>query len=437
MNKIKVTLCFILISVSLFSQNGKSFLKVVGRQLQDSCGETIMLRGVNHGNIWTMDFDMGMPEFTQIAMTNANCVRICLERKYESWSTGSSVISDLRGGQIDTIIQTALDQHLIPIVELHDFTSGTPEFSNVQSNLDSAVAFWTRPSVMDALKKHSHFLILNIANEPEHDVATDVQYYNACLTAVNSIRNAGLDVPIMLDAKFWGQDESCFITSNYGSSLLAADPQHNLLFSVHAYWESSWYNTTAVINRFDAIYNSGLPFVIGEFAYENGTTGTVTIDYRLIMYLCNQYQIGYLYWWWGFYDPNSNNNLSMTQTGAFTGLSGIGLEVADSIQNSSIVPFLMINGSCFTGIESNHLKPEYKLYPNPTTGNFNVVTSDDMFGTIQVSVKECTGKEVYNALLPINHGLSNFYLKINPGLYIITITNSFSKEVIYKSIVVQ
>jgi len=164
MKKLIITLSLIIIGFTAFSQNGNSALTVSGRLLKDSCGETIILRGVNHGNVWASE--MGIPEFAQIAQTGANCVRICLERQYATYPGGNPVYQDLRGGQIDTIVQAALDQKLIPIVELHDFTDGSPQHAHIQTNLDSAVIFWTKPSILTALKKHSRFLILNLANDP-------------------------------------------------------------------------------------------------------------------------------------------------------------------------------------------------------------------------------------------------------------------------------
>jgi|GEM_PF-4720812 len=70
MHKIYTTLSLILIGFTAFSQTRNSALTIDGRLLKDSCGETIMLRGVNHGNIWTTN--LGILEFAQIAQTNAN-----------------------------------------------------------------------------------------------------------------------------------------------------------------------------------------------------------------------------------------------------------------------------------------------------------------------------------------------------------------------------
>lgn len=430
MKKHFTTIILIFIVFTAFSQNGNSVLTIDGRLLKDSCGETIVLRGVNYGNVW--ETDMGIQGFSQIAQTNANCVRICLERKYTSWVGGNPVVSDLRGGQIDTIIQAALDQKLIPIVELHDFTDGSIEHSRVQANLDSAVMFWTKPTVLAALKNHSRFLILNLANEPEHWNDTELEFFNACSSAIGGIRAAGLEVPIMIDGMHWGKDHTFFINNGNGANLLAGDPEHKLLFSIHTYWETSVVPDAEMTSRFTDMYNSSLPFVIGEFAYDIGTTCTNTINYHLIMDLCQQYHIGYLYWWWGFYNATSNNCLSMTHTGTYAGLADQGLEVAvtytNSIQNTSVKPHLIVFGDCITGI--NELNSyDFTVSPNPSYGTFTINSS---FKPVNVKLTDVLGNEI--PLTKINT-TSYSFTSARPGIYIIMVSMTNGELAIKKLIV--
>jgi len=432
MMKLFTTISFIVMGFTSFSQNGNSALTLDGRILKDSCGEVITLRGVNHGNIWTTD--LGISEFSQIAQTNANCVRICLERKYAaSYVGGNPVYEDLRGGQIDTIIQAALDSKLIPIIELHDFTDGSLEHSHIQQNLDSAVMFWTKPTVMAALKKQSRFLILNLANEPEHWEDTDEQFYDACFSAISGIRDAGLKVPIMIDGMHWGQDESFFIRNGNGANLLAADAEHKLLFSIHTYWETATVPDADMTNRFISMHESNLPFVVGEFAYDLGNTCTNTINYHLIMDLCQQYQIGYLYWWWGFYNATSNNCLSMTHTGAYSGLVDQGLEVArtyaSSIQNTSVIPRLIAYGKCTTGINEGNEPFDFSVSPNPSDGEFSV---HSFYEPANVRLYNILGAEI--PLTKIN-AFSFSYSSVNSGIYILMVTDSKGREAIKKLIV--
>jgi mannan endo-1,4-beta-mannosidase len=432
MQKLYTTLCLIFIGFTAFSQNGNSVLTIDGRLLKDSCGETIILRGVNHGNIWTPG--LGIQEFAQIAQTNANCVRICLERTYiVSYKDGNPVYDSLRGPQIDSILQAALDLKLIPIVELHDFTDGSPQHSRVQANLDSAVMFWKGTSVMVALKKHSRFLILNLANEPEHGNDSELEFYNACSSAIAGIRTAGLKVPIMIDGMLWGQDHQFFINNGNGANLLAGDPEHKLFFSVHTYWDSSLVPDVEMTNRFTNMFNSNLPYVIGEFAYDIGTTCTNTINYHLIMDLCQQYSIGYLYWWWGFYDVGSNNCLSMTHTGTYAGLANQGLEVArtypNSIEKTSVKPHLITNGNCLTGINENNDSFEISVSPNPSDGTF---TLNSIHSPITVKLLDLLGNEI-----PLTKTDANSFSisSAHAGIYIIIVSMANGGQAIIKLIV--
>lgn len=425
-----IIICFFIV-FDAFSQNGNSSLTIKGRWLIDSCGEEILLRGINHGNVWSVN--LGIKEFSEIAKTHANCVRICLERKYvaDYDDFGEPVYDDLRSGQIDTVVQAALDLKLIPIVELHDFTDTSHH--SIKENLDSAIMFWTQPSVMAVLKKHSQFLILNIANEPEHWENTYQEFYTACASAIVTLRAAGLKVPIMLDAMHWGQDEAFFMSDRNGENLLAIDPEHKLLFSVHTYWLKKYVSDTEMKNRFLAMYNSNLPFVIGEFAYDLGEECTNTISYHLIMDLCQQYRIGYLYWWWGFYEPNSNNCLSMTTTGTYAGLNNQGLEVAvtyvNSIQNTSFKPHLLTFGSCATDIEEYNQGIATSLFPNPSFGTFSINTFWDI---LNVKLIDMLGNELI--LNKIDE--TSFSFNSNcAGTYFVIVTFSNGKKELIKLIV--
>ncbi len=428
-------ICIFIFTASIaFSQNGNSSLFINGRTLQDSCGETIMLRGINHGSIWSVD--MGIPELPELAKTNANCVRICLERKhvYKYNDLGEPLYEDLRAGQIDTVIQIALDLKMIPIVELHDFTDGSVEHSHVQRNLDSAVMFWTKPDVLTVLKKHSKFLILNIANEPEHYEDTEDDFYNACSSAVASIRAKGLKVPIMLDGMHWGGDHEFFINKGYGSNLLAGDPEHKLLFSVHAYWRTNSVNDSEMTSRFKNMYNSGLPYLIGEFAYDLGDSCKNTINYTLLMDLCQQYRIGYLYWWWGFFNESSNNCLSMTKSGFYKNLEYEGLEVAitdpNSIQKTSVKPRLLIDGNCATNITEINDNFNFSITPNPTFGTFSVNSN---FEIASVKLLDILGNEVSLSSIGVT---SYSFNNAGSGVYLV-IVHFANGQHAYKKLIVQ
>ncbi|MES2456455.1 MAG: cellulase family glycosylhydrolase [Bacteroidota bacterium] len=315
-----------------------------GKYLADKCGNKVILRGVNMGSVYAVNF--GIKEFDEIEKTGANSVRIVLERNYKDWANGGTVTA-LTAAKIEPLITTCLAKGMIPVLELHDFTGS----ANVAADLSQATQWWTSTEIKAMLLKYQKSIILNIANEPDNGSASDASYAEVNSTAVKTLRNAGYTCPIMIDAANWGKDHVFFLYK--GQALMDADPLHNLLFSVHAYWPTKGkfgdYSDAKITADFTALKQSGLPIVFGELAWADIQTANInghdvevpyTINYKLLMKLCQENEFGYIAWWWGFNNnPGANNQLSMTQDGFYSGLAAAGKEIAvtdvNSIKNTS------------------------------------------------------------------------------------------------------
>jgi mannan endo-1,4-beta-mannosidase len=307
-----------------------------GKYLTDKCGNKVMLRGINMGSVYAVNF--GLKELEEIEKTGSNSVRIVLERNYKDWTNGG-VVTALTATKIAPIITACLAKGMIPILELHDFTGST----NVTTDLPKATQWWRSADIKAMLQKHQRSIIINIANEPDNGAATDATYRDASLTAVKGLRDAGYTCPIMVDAPGWGKNHAFFL--NQGKALIEADPLHNLLFSVHAYWPTNGpfgnYSDAKITADLAALKQTGLPIVFGELAVADIQNGLAyNINYRLIMKLCQENEFGYSAWWWGFNNnPGANNQLSMTPDGLFSGLQNGGKVMAtddvNSIKNTS------------------------------------------------------------------------------------------------------
>jgi mannan endo-1,4-beta-mannosidase len=80
-----------------------------------------------------------------------------------------------------------------------------------------------------------------------------------------------------------------------GSSIWDADPQKNLMFSVHMYdVYGSSATVTSYFNSFLMKYEA--PLVVGEFAADHGSSGNVDED--TILSLAESLSVGYLGWSW-------------------------------------------------------------------------------------------------------------------------------------------
>ena len=166
-----------LIVVSIFYSCAKSQeytgFKVSGRHLYDNCGEMVILRGISNPNIW---FERtGNTHFKEIEKTGANVVRIV-------WQSNGSP-SDL-----DKAITNCIDLNMIPMIELHDATGDW-------SKLQQCVNYWLRDDVVDVIRKHESYLLVNIANEAGDYNVTGSTFKNTYINAITSLRNAGIRVP--------------------------------------------------------------------------------------------------------------------------------------------------------------------------------------------------------------------------------------------------
>ncbi|RCX17535.1 mannan endo-1,4-beta-mannosidase [Anaerobacterium chartisolvens] len=276
--------------------------KVEGRFLYDNTGEKVILYGVNKMSIW-MDKD-GVPSFSEIAKTGANSIRIV-------WTM------DGTAEELDTVIRNCRAEHMIPMVELHDATGEW-------SRLPSLVDYWVRSDIVEVIKKHQEYLLVNIGNEVGNQVS-DADFKSGYKTAVSRMRAAGIHVPLVIDASSYGQNidmlQSC------GPYLISEDPDKNLMFSVHMWWPYMWGNTDQrVIDEIAESVNMNLPLIVGEFGHIWDETEAGKIPYKTILEECYKNEVGYLPWEWG---PGNNPQtfLDMTTDGTFDTLRGWGLEV--------------------------------------------------------------------------------------------------------------
>lgn len=321
----------------------KENLYVNGRDLFSITDQKIILRGVN------LAFDdKNLPKALQmissIDSTGANCIRLVVDSKFILSKTAF----------FDQIITKIADSKMIPIVELHDKTCE----GLTKENIDFLVGTWLHPSMLPILKKHQKYLILNIGNEVGDyenidNNALSIKLFNAYESGITNIRNAGLNMPIMIDAPFCGKNiDAVEMTAN---RLINHDSKKNLLFAVHLYDDdatnSEYVENTILLDT----YNKNIPFVVGEFSIaKDCDPSEPNLDYQTMLRVCQEKQIGWIAWVWSNVQLNSFNEsvgecpidnesstrLNMTKlTGNFKDLRGWGEIVATSspysIKNTS------------------------------------------------------------------------------------------------------
>lgn len=318
---------------------------VDGRFLHDPCGNKITLRGINKMNVWT---DRAGDSFAEIARTGANCVRIV-------WLATDDVTKQpTKAADLDNLITKCVAQQMIPIVEVHDATGDW-------SKLGAMVDYWKRPDILAVIKKHERYLLVNIANECGNDQVKDDQFIAGYSQAVQQLRQAGIHTPLVIDGTDFGKNLDQLV--RVGPSVIQADPDRNLLFSVHTYWPATDGATPDFIrNQFQTAVDAGLPFIVGEFAAYGAYAGehqslcgpNGRVDYQTIVSEAQRLDIGWLAWEWG--PGNAVNDslcavMDMTTNSTFATLKGWGKEIAltspGSIQKTAVrSPFLLNGMTC-------------------------------------------------------------------------------------------
>lgn len=296
---------------------------VEGRHLHDPNGNKIILRGINLPLLDDWNFPPGS-KLADLEQTGANAVRIQWYLDYGNAGRPAYSPADLDG-----FLTQCKGAHIIPILGLWDVTC-QDDVTLVNTRL---IPWWTLDEVVEVLNRHKQYLIINLANELgvyhwSNDPATALNdFKDAYKSALTTLRQK-LHVPVMIDAPDCGSSIDAWLT--IGQDLVDADPDHNLLLSVHAYWAA--FDGMPYI---DSAVNANLPVVFGEVANKqdilmNGVTQYCYYDldglnqnhppqtgftYQALLQTLKTQEIGWLAWsWWpdacanrniGAYNPDS------------------------------------------------------------------------------------------------------------------------------------
>ena len=213
---------------------------VVGSKLYDPTGTEFRIRGVNRNHWDSWGTSTGLP------LSGANTERLFLNfTKPTAYNWG--IVS----GEM-------LANGITPIP-----TNWTTTCKSDAASLTAAVDSWVaQASTWTQLNTNG---LINIANE--WGMPNSVAWRDGYLTAVQRMRAAGYTSTLVVDSGGCGQDAQDVVL--YGPAVEAADPLHNVLFSVHVYGSfhypatASWMQDYAT--AFRQLKASGLPIIIGEF----------------------------------------------------------------------------------------------------------------------------------------------------------------------------
>ncbi len=249
--------------------------KVSGNKLLDRCDNEFVMRGVSMAYTWYKS--SAFNQLKAIKDNGANAVRIVLTNGKAYGSPADDASS------VKKIIETCKEYGMAAILEVHDVTG-----SDKISDLEGAAQYFA--NLASTLKGSEAYVIINIANE-WHNSSAATNWRDGYLKAIPIIRNAGLRHCIMIDAGGYGQNAATIHT--YGKEVLNADPDNNVIFSIHMYGTAG--NTNRVTSNIDGVINQDLALCIGEFGWYH-SDGDVDED-KILSY-CHEKNIGWLAWSW-------------------------------------------------------------------------------------------------------------------------------------------
>ena len=416
-------------STYLFSQPlpVNNTLYISGKNLMTPCGDTIILHGVNNMNGWKAGENLLLQDFSEIKKTGSNCVRIVWQADP---GFGTSV------SDFDIVLQSCIENGLIPIPELHDATS-------TWSKLSSLVDWWTSSEVVTVLKKHEKYMILNIGNEVGDGDVTDDDYIKGYTNAIQRIRAQGIICPLLIDAAGYGQGFSYI--SNNAASIINSDPLKNIMFSIHLYYEEySKQDRDALVSAgLQDLIAKEIPFIVGEFS--GGTLASPQpnqpIDlYKTIIPICQTNHVGYIAWEW---HPGNNYNdiditlMDMTSDGKYINLKtgwakDIMVNDQNSIKNTTKTPDYIINkGICSpNSIENKSAVTDNNLFPNPAINFINFYDAN-ISGIICIDLINSSGIKIKNLYTGgYNHENLTFDLaNLTAGLYFLKINQNSAYKI--------
>jgi hypothetical protein len=209
---------------------------------------------------------------------------------------------------------------------------------------------------------------------------------------------------------------------------MLADPDRNVMFSVHTYWAvSDGADQAFIAYQFQMAMTAGLPLIVGEFThmFNRGQTCTYEIDYASIIQECQARDMGWLAWEWGpgnEYNEPTCEIMNMTTNSYYSTLRDTWAKVVAvtspySIQATSVTPTYIVNaGVCDpSDVHDDRIVFDHGIavYPNPAFGSVHVTVTAtiDQLSDVHVDVYDATGQHIRNVYSGVlTAGQHNFTL---------------------------
>ena len=288
-------------------------INVQGNQIVSSTVGPLVLKGVNFEGSWKYSEGQKLDE---VAKTGANSVRIV----WNVWQNTDNLAK---------VIDRAIANGLVPILEIHDSTIGHQLSSEIgdAAAFRKVVSWWVSPDVKNVLLPRQDKMIINIANEAFRTDFGLERFVEEYATAIRQLRAVGYTTHFVIDGPQWGEDYRGGVARL--RELQKVDG--NISLGVHMY--ISFLPANAIDDLFEYMAGTGIPWIVGEFSIQTpGCSGE--LNFHKVMRLANLHGVGYQAWSWGH---GNTDCLAMDMTlpnGDSDNLTAWGRVVAEDLANS-------------------------------------------------------------------------------------------------------
>ncbi len=297
-------------------------------KLRDSCGNVVVLRGVNEMADALEHDPTGETWLPEIARTGANAVRLRIGQP-------GHIIPDL-----DALLTNCEKANLAAIV-----TVDAPNTSMV--DVDEVAHVWLDAEVLPVLWKHRRHVLIEIVDRLGDDSMSDDEWINRYTTAVHTVHDNGLgEVPVVVKVPDDGTRASTLFGRG-GSVLMTADPTHKLVLSIKMRPDpEGTYDAERIASVLQAASKVNFSILIDAFGPK--TQGCkADFPYKSVLSNANRYGVGWMAWSWGAAHNESCPDEDMTDDGTLETLHGWGREVVQSDDGTKTAePNGISTGSC-------------------------------------------------------------------------------------------
>ncbi|AEA46016.1 cellulase family glycosylhydrolase [Fluviicola taffensis] len=416
-------------------------LQVVGKNLTSINGQNIILRGVNYGLINQGDISLAdaagyQSYIDEVANTGANAVRIPWYTSGQNWrdipgppnnGTPGTVDGYVTNGHLSNIIAYCISKKMIPILSIHDDSYITCKDNWAYFN-STVMDFWTDPDVLTLIEANKAYLIINLANEFDKvrwgagSLATELNTFKSNYSAaVATLRQAGVNVPIIIDAPDCGQSSTELLS--IAVDMNQNDTRHNLIFSSHAYWYGYASTLAQVQTKLNEAQNTNVCFILGEVATnqdgDNGECGLNDLStlYPIILDEVCSRNIGWLAW---TFSLDCSSAREMSPTGSASNLTTFGNDIINNpnygLKSTNGCGAVVIDES--VGIDSK-TSQVFSIEPNPASTNIAIHSA---FSNCSLSIRNALGELVLTEKHTKNSNVR--IADFNPGIYFVELENS-------------